>query len=482
MGRLLAVAALLGLAACSPGAPAAEPTTPSPAPPTTPSAAPPTTSSAASPTTSSAPPTTPSRQPLVLTIHATRPALDVDLRTARAIVAGRTTVLPRAGGQFRVTPVAPNTGGPAGAIRRVQQDPSLLAVVPASAAVPTVRVATVGGIDPFREPARYPLRTSGPAPGGPVVTVTFGGDVMLGRRVAATAARTGDPSAPLRAIGPRLASADLTVVNLESTLSRAGAPRQGADSFAAPPAVLDGLRAAGVDVLSLANNHTGDFGEQALVETVDRVRGGGIRPLGAGRNLAEALRPVVVSRAGVRFGFLAFNAIGETPRAASGRPGALSVRMPPRTGPLNQADLDQLTRAVSALRRSADVVVVLPHWGDQYTHDPVPAQRTVARAVLRAGADLVVGGHPHWVQAVDVEGGKLVAHSLGNLVFDMDFSQQTQEGVLLELTYWGRTLKAARLTPYVIGPSFAPRLVDGAAAERVLGSIRTASTGPFSAG
>ncbi|HEU4945766.1 MAG TPA: CapA family protein [Kribbella sp.] len=305
--------------------------------------------------------------------------------------------------------------------------------------------------------------------------MTVGGDVMLGRRVATASARAGDVSRPLRAIGPRLAAADIAVVNLESTLSRAGSPQQGGDSFAAPPGVLAGLRSAGVDVLSLANNHTGDFGAQALVRTVDRVRAAGIPPLGAGRNAAEARLPVVVNRAGLRFGFLAFNAIGETPRAATG-PGVLSVRMPPRTGPLNQADLAVLTRAVTALRQTVDVVVVLPHWGQQYTHKPVPAQRVVANALLRAGADLVVGGHPHWVQGVDVRGSKLIAHSLGNLVFDMDFSRPTQEGVLLELTYWGKTLKAARLTPYVIGADFAPRLVAGARAERILAAIRSTST------
>lgn len=412
----------------------------------------------------------------MLAVHLIRADYQLDLATATALANGRTTVWRRPDGVLRLTPAAAATGGAAAALRRVQLDPSLLTVVPASAVGPGVRAVTVAGVDPLRQPQQYPLTTSGPAPSGPVVDVTVGGDVMLGRRVGAASARAGDVSRPLRAIAPRLAAADVTVLNLESTLSRAGSPQQGGDSFAAPPGVLTGLRAAGVDVLSLANNHTGDFQSRALIETVDRIRAASIPPLGAGRNLAEASRPVVVTRAGVRFGFLAFNAIGETPRATASTPGAWSVRMPPRTGPLNRADLAAVTRSVQALRRSADVVVVLPHWGQQYTHEPVPAQRTVADSLLRAGADLVVGGHPHWVQGVDVRGNKLVAHSLGNLVFDMDFSRQTQEGVLLELTFWGRTLKAARLTPYVIGPDFAPRVVSGPRAERILAAIRSEST------
>ncbi|GAA1568824.1 hypothetical protein GCM10009789_22810 [Kribbella sancticallisti] len=413
-------------------------------------------SAAAAPGTSAGPAT----EPLVVAINATRAAQNLDLTTARALADGTA----KAWRGFRLV----------GSVAEVLRDPAALTVVAASKAGPSVRPVTVGGIDPFRDPDRYPLRIAGPPPAGPAVDVTFGGDIMLGRRVATAAARAGDPSAPLRAIGPRLAAADLTIANLESTLSRAGEPQQGGDSFAAPPAVMTGLREAGVDVLSLANNHTGDFQTEALLDTVQRVRAGGIQPVGAGRNVSEAIKPVIVSRNGIRFGFLAFNAIGETPRATSTAPGAFSVRMPPRTGPLNQSDLAALTSAVGALRTAVDVVVVLPHWGQQYTHNPVAAQRTVADALAEAGADLVIGGHPHWVQSVQFLPNKLIAHSLGNLVFDMDFSQQTQEGVLLELTYWGKILKAARLTPYVIDAQFTPRIVSGNRAEQILADIRNA--------
>ena len=455
---LMGVAAALVVAACS----AAGPTEPSPNPSggrgmsTLVPSPRPVPGTAPAPGTSAGPTT----EPLVVAINATRVAQNIDLETAQALAAGTT----KAWRGFKVV----------GSVAEVTRDPTALAVIAASKVGASVRPVTVGGIDPFREPDRYPLKIAGPPPPGPAVDVTFGGDVMLGRRVATAAARAGDPSAPLRAIGPRLAGADLTVVNLESTLSRSGSPQQGGDSFAAPPAVMTGLREAGVDVLSLANNHTGDFETEALLETVQRVRSGGIQPVGAGRNVSEAIKPVIVSRSGLRFGFLAFNAIGETPRATSSSPGAFSVRMPPRTGPLNQGDLAALTGAIGALRTAVDVVVVLPHWGQQYTHNPVSAQRTVAAALTEAGADLVIGGHPHWVQAVEYLPNKLVAHSLGNLVFDMDFSQQTQEGVLLEVTYWGKTLKAARLTPYVIDDDFTPRLVSGNRGDQILADIRNA--------
>jgi poly-gamma-glutamate synthesis protein (capsule biosynthesis protein) len=229
----------------------------------------------------------------------------------------------------------------------------------------------------------------------PATTVLITGDVMLGRRVGARLARVGDPAAALRPIARRLAAADLTIGNLESTLSRAGAPRQGGDSFAADPSARRGLRLAGFDVLSLANNHTGDFGPRALVQTVQRVRKAGIRPVGAGEDLDRAAKPVLVTRNGVRFGIVAFDAIGETPAATGVRPGVLRVRMQPRTGPLVRSDLDRVLDIVRGLRERVDVVLVLPHWGTQYTTRTVRDQRVVARALVRAGADAVVGGHPH---------------------------------------------------------------------------------------
>ena len=246
-------------------------------------------------------------------------------------------------------------------------------------------------------------------------TLLVTGDLMLVRGVP-------DPEAALAPMRQLLRGADLTVGNLESTLSTDGSPTQGGDSFGGTPALVPVLEDAGFDALSLANNHAGDYGERALRQTVGTLQQSRIRPFGAGDDLAEAAEPAVLSAPdGTTFAFLGFNAIGETPRADGETPGALSVRMPPRTGPLVEADLARVERAIRSAQRRADVVVVLPHWGTQYTHVPEPVQRTVARRLVAAGADLVVGGHPHWVQGVDAVAGVPVLHSLGNFVFDMDF-------------------------------------------------------------
>jgi poly-gamma-glutamate capsule biosynthesis protein CapA/YwtB (metallophosphatase superfamily) len=301
-------------------------------------------------------------------------------------------------------------------------------------------------------------------------TVTFVGDVMLGRRVAA--ANPGDPAAPLRAMRGFLHGSDLTVGNLESTLSTAGQPQQGDDSFAADPRVLPAMARLGFDALSLANNHTGDYGTAALVRTVAAFRDSGISSFGAGRDLRAATRPVVLERHGIRFGFLGFNAIGETPRASRARPGALSVRMPPRTGPLNRGDLARVLADVRRLDRRVDVVTVMPHWGTQYTHDVGPLQRRVARRLVDAGADLVIGGHPHWVQDVEHYRGATIAYSLGNFVFDMDFMKETMDGVALTATFRGDRLRGVALTPYRLDRRFAPHVVHGAAARAILAQAR----------
>jgi poly-gamma-glutamate capsule biosynthesis protein CapA/YwtB (metallophosphatase superfamily) len=434
-----ALVTALALAACDQSAPpGADPSTD----PSRPSSAPAATSAVPQPVD----------DPLVVVGHATRPQLDL----TAAEVADH---LARAGDGDVVTTVA-----------EVESDPGAVGVVPLGEVGPTVVVATVDGVDPVRD-----------APGATRLTVV--GDLMLVRGVtdAATALR------PMRRL---LRAADLTVGNLESTLSLRGEPTQGGDSFGGTPELLGPLRSAGFDALSLANNHAGDYGRTALLDTVRTLRRSPVTPFGAGRDVGVAAGPAVLEADGTTFAFLGFNAIGETPAAAPGSAGALSVRMPPRTGPLVPADLARVTRAVRRAERTADVVVVLPHWGTQYVHEPEPVQRRVSRALVRAGADLVVGGHPHWVQGVDsVDNGASavpVLHSLGNFVFDMGpprFTEEAREGVVLEATFWGAELKAVRLVPYRMDPeAFAPRVLRGRDARAVLADVWGTSTGPYAAG
>lgn len=424
----------------------------------------------------SSPSTNPGREyvePLVLALDMHRPPLRLTEREARQIIAGQITsweALDEPGGRIVVR------RGPA-AVDLAARRPDVLAVVPASVVGAEVQVARVGGVDPLVQPRRYPISTATTRPLPSVSRLLVAGDIMLGRRVASEA--PGGAASTLQPMRRLLAGADLTIGNLESTLSDDGRPRQGDDSFAADPRMLSALNRAGLDLLSLANNHTGDYGPRALRQTLRLVEESPIQQVGAGRSADQAWRPVVLTTHGVDFGFVAFNAIGETPRATRDRPGAAEIRMQPRTGPLDRADLARMNAIVTRLAKRVDVVVVLAHWGDQYTNVPHPDQRRVGAALVRSGADVVVGGHPHWVQGVQVERGRLIAHSLGNFVFDMDFSVPTQEGALLEMVFWGDELKRARFLPYVIGPDFAPRPVRGTRADTILDRIWETSDPPF---
>ena len=452
-GSIVAVLVLSACSASDESSPAPEPTSSSalssPTPEPTPS--------------ESDPPEPPTSEPLVIAVHVRRPPADLTRRQAGLLIDGgvtRWSQLGLPGGGLTVTRKPSDLR---------QLGPDTVAIVPASRVGPGVRVLSVDGRDPLRDPARYPIRAAGPE-AGRVTTLTVVGDIMLGRRVGDRAAAEGDPSYPLRPMQRRLRSADITVGNLESTLSTAGPPTQGGDSFAADPAVRQGLLDAGFDAVGLANNHAGDFGEQALDITRDLLAESGLRPFGAGPNLVTARRPAILARHGVRFGFVGFNAIGETPEAGPGQPGANSVSMPPRTGPLDRAELDRLLGDVRRLAARVDVVTVVPHWGEQYTERPRPIQRYVARQLVLAGADLVVGGHPHWVQGASLVEGRLVVHSLGNFTFDMT-TPETNEGLVLEATFWDDELKAVDFVPYRIGPDHAPRVVPHSEAERMFANF-----------
>ena len=210
----------------------------------------------------------------------------------------------------------------------------------------------------------------------------------------------------------------------------------------------------GFDVLSLANNHAGDYGKRRWSRPSRRVAGRRFVPFGAGVDLAAASRPAIVERNGVRFGVVGFNAIGETPRRpgrARGRCGCGCSRAPGRWC----APTSTGCCASSPAAQRVDVVLVLPHWGTQYTHAARPDQRLVGRALVRAGADVVIGGHPHWVQGMESVGDSVMPLA-GQLRVRHGLLEQTQEGVVLELTFWGGELKALRLVPYVMGPDFAP--------------------------
>ena len=398
-----------------------------------------------SPTAS--PPVTPvtTTTPLVVALHPTRPPLDLTVAEVQSLQDGAVT----SWSELDAGPGALRTGTPA----EVRADRDVVAVVPAGEVAPPLNVATVDGVDPLRDPTAYAVTTEGPDAAPTVTTVTVTGDVMLGRRVGDRLARSATRGG---------AAADGATAGRRRPHHRQPGEHAVASRCAAAGRRLlrrasracgRACELAGFDVLSLANNHTGDYG----------AAGAGPRPsTGCGRAAScrsapaptwrAAARPAVVERDGVRVRRRRLRRDRRDTGRDRASPGALRLRMHPRTGPLERADLDRVTRHRARLRPQVDVVLVVPHWGTQYTHGTVRDQRVVARALVGPGPTSWSAGTRTGCRGSESVGDALIAYSLGNFVFDMDFiAGRPREGAILELTFWGDRLKAARLVPVVIG-------------------------------
>jgi len=216
--------------------------------------------------------------------------------------------------------------------------------------------------------------------------------------------------------------------------------------------MLPGLTRAGFDVITTATNHARDCGlvrgcaYESLLETRTNLLGAGIQPVGTGVDLAGALAPVVLNVKGLRIAFLGLSGIAFL--GLSGIDASLWAGPDtPGTAPLDQK---AYTSAVQAAAAEADVVVALPHWGQEYKNELSWLQITHAEALAAAGADLIVGNHPHRAQAVEtLPSGAVVAYALGNFVFDQQWSDGSQ------FTVQGIVLKVVLRGPEIVEVSFA---------------------------
>jgi len=239
---------------------------------------------------------------------------------------------------------------------------------------------------------------------------------------------------PWTSVAPVLRRADVAFGNLECVISRRGSPVPKAYTFRGTPGSLRTTRRyAGFDVLNLANNHTGDFGRRAMLDTIGYVRRFGMTGVGAGADLAKASRPRIVRRLGLRLAFAGFtNILPSSFYARRGRPGTV------------YASPQAVRRGVRRARRRADLVIATFHWGVERSTSPDGTQRSLTRTAFRAGADAVIGAHPHVLQPIRLKRHRLVAYSLGNFVFHAG-SPGTQRTGILRLRLSARGVEGARL-------------------------------------
>lgn len=282
-------------------------------------------------------------------------------------------------------------------------------------------------------------------------TIAFGGDVMLSRVVGQKMKENNDDAWPFREVAGIFSTADLAIINLESPFTKGGdhyVPT-GSFSFDADPKAIEGLKLAGIDLVNLANNHFGNQGQAGMRDTFDVLMAGGIKFIGAGKDQEAARQGETVEINGVRFGFLGY-----------GYPESLYVATKDSAGIVNLTE-DSARDDILRMKKSADVVIVVMHAGTEYTASPDSQQQDFARLAIDAGADLVVGHHPHWVQSVEIYKGRPIIYSLGNLVFDQMWSKETQEGIIVVAGFVGSDLRELAISPVIIYDYGQPKSASG---------------------
>jgi poly-gamma-glutamate capsule biosynthesis protein CapA/YwtB (metallophosphatase superfamily) len=308
-----------------------------------------------------------------------------------------------------------------------------------------------------------------PAPPPPTVTLAAVGDILLDRGVGQKIEQYGTQY-PFEQVAPILSAADITFGNLECPLAEKGRKVIKPFCFKARPVTVKSLLNAGFDLLSLANNHTMDCGRTGLVETMALLDRKGIRWCGAGRTLEEAERAAVLEVKGLRIAFVGFcDFLPE---------GSFLVEKRPTIAFANEK---RVRKAVAAAGKDADVVVASFHWGVEYASRPSRRQEAIARAAVEAGADLVLGHHPHVLQGLEMVERKagpgrrpsLIAYSLGNFVFDQR-RPPTDQSAILRCTLGREGVLDAGVVPIRL-EHLRPRPATPAEATTILGRLARTS-------
>jgi poly-gamma-glutamate synthesis protein (capsule biosynthesis protein) len=383
-----------------------------------------------------------------------------------------------------------------------------LAFLRADAVGPEVRALTwqgkaLFGVDRVKDVADWPLTATLPAAAAedaydPATTWTLfaAGDILLDRGVYLTLKKKGADFAfdggtaeitgrckdcsPLGwdtpytrrtgnagVVRDLVKKADIAAANFENPAPDNPRFHASGTNFSADPRLIDGLAKAGIDYVSLANNHIRDAGANGLLQTIKNVAKRGIAVSGAGKDLAAARKPAILEAGGTKVAILGYDAIAGGYHATATKVGSAGL-----SAKAVKADV------AAARKAGADVVIVYPHWGTEYDPTPFANQQRLAEMIIDNGADMVIGNHAHWAGAMEVYKGKPIWYALGNFVFDQTWSEPTMEGITLELTFRGKELVQARMRPHIILDRAQPNFMDPAGSGKVvMGQVFSASKG-----
>ena len=365
--------------------------------------------------------------------------------------------------------------GAADPVGRVRESGEI-ALLPPEMVEPSVKTLSFEGVyfwDPGLDSRRYPLRirsTGQIEARRSTWSLLAAGEIIFGRGVQERIElkHGGDARSAFTEVRDLVRSADLAVATLEAPLS--GNHNLWCDScmrFVGNESYAASLADAGFDMLSLAANHIGDGGTKGVIDTVAALDRSGIAHAGAGANETAARKPALARVGRLHVAMLAYNDVPPESYAASAtRAGSARLTHDDPTYAALRAE-------IAAAAEIADVVVVVAHWGIEYENAPRPQIVAAAHAMIEAGAAVVIGDHPHWVQSVETYLGGYITYGIGNFVFDQMWSMETREGSIQQLFFDKAKLVAVRIRPTIIEDYFRPRLLRSSesAYKETLGRI-----------
>ncbi len=298
----------------------------------------------------------------------------------------------------------------------------------------------------------------------PPLSVSAGGDVMGDRKVGTFIDKNGG-AALFESVKPYMEDAHLAFINLEGAISDTGARNSAKEyTFQARPGLMDGLLSAGIDVVSLANNHSLDYGWKALSDCISRLDTAGIKHAGAGADFDAAAAPAVLDTPAGKVSVIAVSQITAGFAATSKRAGTYYISS---SVSKNKGLTDRVTQAA----QQSDFVIVSLHWGTEYDSTADSLQVGLAHALVDAGADLVLGHHPHVIQGMEIYKDKLIVYSMGDFVWDWH-SAYTGDAFVLRVTVppdgppWGTVVPV-----FLSRSTGAPAVTDGENAGRILSRL-----------
>lgn len=298
------------------------------------------------------------------------------------------------------------------------------------------------------------------------LTVSVVGDILLGGPRIASLLEKNGYDYPYTEVKDYLKNADITVGNLETAVTTRGSAQEKTYVFRSDPKTLPALKEAGFDVLNLANNHVLDYGQVGLSDTLANLEKADISYVGAGNNAKEAFTPVYIKRKNSTIAIVGFSRVAPKPDwfAGSKTPGIAGTYSPAAA-----------VAAIKEAKKHADAVIVIVHWGIERSDYPNDVQTDLGHKYIDAGADLVLGGHPHVLQGFELYKDKWIAYSLGNFIFTSNQVKKTWESMILQATFKPGKPCELKVVPVNLQSAAKPKPMDEAAGKRLFQRLTSLS-------